>query len=136
MALPANVQAMAFVDGHAACARARVVIHNGGSSTGYQALAAGTPVLGIPSNLDQYLASERIDRQGAGLSLRAGTLTAARVRASLQRILSEPSFSAAAASLASVFRKSDASSRFHDFVCGLDRTGVRPKQDLRARGLR
>jgi hypothetical protein len=34
----ANVHTIPFVDGSAARARARVVIHNGGSSTGYQAL--------------------------------------------------------------------------------------------------
>jgi UDP:flavonoid glycosyltransferase YjiC (YdhE family) len=114
--LPANVRAMPFVDGAAACARARVVIHNGGSSTGYQALAAGTPVLGLPSNLDQYLASERIDQKGAGLSLRAGKLTAPQVRVSLQRLLDEPAFSNAALALAKVFKKHDATENFRAFV--------------------
>ena len=45
---------------------------NGGSTTGYQALAEGRPVLGIPFNLDQYLASQAIERTGAGLVVRAG----------------------------------------------------------------
>jgi UDP:flavonoid glycosyltransferase YjiC (YdhE family) len=115
-ALPGNVLAVPFVDGSAACARARVVIHNGGSSTGYQALAAGTPVLGIPSNLDQYLASERIDRCGAGLSLRSGTLTATHVRDSMHRLLSEPCFAEAAQTLAGVFKQHDAATNFRSFV--------------------
>jgi UDP:flavonoid glycosyltransferase YjiC (YdhE family) len=116
--LPANVRAIPFVDGAAACARARVVIHNGGSSTGYQALAAGTPVLGLPGNLDQYLASERIDQRGAGLSLRSGTLTARQVTANVQRLLDEPAFTKAAASLADVFKKHDAAANFRAFVDG------------------
>jgi UDP:flavonoid glycosyltransferase YjiC (YdhE family) len=113
--LPAHVRMVPFVDGNAACARARVVIHNGGSSTGYQALAAGTPVLGIPSNLDQYLASERIDQCGAGLSLRSGTLTREGVRDALNRILSEPAFAQAAAAMAPTFGRHAATSNF----CGL-----------------
>jgi UDP:flavonoid glycosyltransferase YjiC (YdhE family) len=119
-ALPANVRAMPFVDGAAACAQARVVIHNGGSSTGYQALADGKPVLGLPSNLDQYLASERIDQKGAGLSLRAGTLTAQQVRRSLEQLLYEPAFTRAAEALAEVFRAHDAATNFRVFV---DRLG-------------
>jgi len=120
--LPDHVRVVPFADGHAACARTRVVIHNGGSSTGYQALAAGTPVLGIPSNLDQYLASERIDQQGAGLSLRSGALTADKVRDSLHRVLSEPTFAKAAAEIATTFKKHDAAANFRAFVENLYRT--------------
>jgi UDP:flavonoid glycosyltransferase YjiC (YdhE family) len=114
--LPANVRALPLVDGNAACVRAHVVIHNGGSSTGYQALATGTPVLGIPSNLDQYLASERIDQRGAGLSLRSGALTVAQVQDSVQRLLSESVFAEAARELACSFAKNDALSNFRAFI--------------------
>jgi UDP:flavonoid glycosyltransferase YjiC (YdhE family) len=117
--LPTNVRAIPFVDGAAACARARVVIHYGGSSTGYQALAAGTPVLEIPSNLDQYLASERIDERGAGLSLRSGKLTVQQVTTNLRRLLDQPTFTAAAELLAEVFKKHDAAANFRTFVDGL-----------------
>jgi len=117
--LPDHVRVVPFVDGHAACARARLVIHNGGSSTGYQALAAGTPVIGIPSNLDQYLASERIDLCGAGLSLRSGTLTEKRVQDAVQRILSENTFATAASAMATTFARHTAASSFRGFVAGL-----------------
>jgi UDP:flavonoid glycosyltransferase YjiC (YdhE family) len=117
--IPAHVRAVPFVDGAAACAKARVVLHNGGSSTGYQALAAGTPVLGIPSNLDQYLASECIDQRGAGLFLRSGMLTAREVTAKVQRLLEEPAFTDAAESVADVFKKHDAAAKFRAFVDSL-----------------
>jgi UDP:flavonoid glycosyltransferase YjiC (YdhE family) len=122
---PTNVRSLAFVDGNAACGRARVVIHNGGSSTGYQALAAGTPVLGIPSNLDQYLASERIDQKGAGISLRSDALTVLQVRAGVQRLVAEPAFTQAASVLACAFKNSDCSSNFGRFVRHLQ-TADRP----------
>ena len=136
--LPANVRAISFVDGAAACERARVVIHNGGSSTGYQALATGTPVLGIPSNLDQYLASERIEQRGAGLSLRSGKLTARQVRVNLQRLLDEPAFTHAAQSLADVFKKHDAAANFRAFVDSLLRPAPSKPDDspLRSDGKR
>jgi UDP:flavonoid glycosyltransferase YjiC (YdhE family) len=114
--LPANVRAVPFVDGDSACARARLVIHNGGSSTGYQALLAGTPVLGIPNNLDQYLASERIDAVGAGLSLRSGSLTVEKVAHAVHRLLDEPSFAESARRWQSVFRAHDADETFRRFV--------------------
>jgi UDP:flavonoid glycosyltransferase YjiC (YdhE family) len=114
--LPAHVHALPFVDGQAACARARLVIHNGGSSTGYQALCAGTPVLGIPSNLDQYLASERIDAQGAGLSLRSGGLTADAVTQAVRRLLDDGSFAEGARRLSTEFRVHDARENFRRFV--------------------
>jgi UDP:flavonoid glycosyltransferase YjiC (YdhE family) len=48
-----------------------MVVCNGGSPTVYQAFAAGIPVLGIPSNLDQYLMMDYVQRYGAGNWLRA-----------------------------------------------------------------
>ncbi len=41
----------------------------------YQVLAAGTPVLGIPMNLDQYLMMDYVRRFGAGELVRAGLAT-------------------------------------------------------------
>ncbi|HVU52183.1 MAG TPA: glycosyl transferase family 1, partial [Polyangia bacterium] len=53
-----------YLPGHLAARRASVVVSNGGSTTGYQALAEGRPVLGVPFNLDQYLATQAIERFG------------------------------------------------------------------------
>jgi len=117
--LPKNVRAVAFVDGSAACERARLVIHNGGSSTGYQALMAGTPVLGIPSNLDQYLASERIGAQGAGLILRSGSLTEAKVQSAVERMLEDPLYRSNAERLRQSFAAHDARENFRRFVAAV-----------------
>ncbi len=114
--LPGNVKVATYVDGAAACSKARIVIHNGGSSTGYQALAAGRPVLGIPANFDQYLATERIDAAGAGLMLRSGTLRRHDLAAAVNRLLHEPSFGEAAQRLKTVFSAHDAGKRFARFV--------------------
>jgi UDP:flavonoid glycosyltransferase YjiC (YdhE family) len=114
--LPPHVFAAEYLPGHLAARRADVVISNGGSTTGYQALAEGRPVLGIPFNLDQYLASDAIARRGAGLTVRAGLADAATVAATLTRLLSERSFAAQATALAAALGRSDAPAAFAALV--------------------
>lgn len=96
--LPANVRAAPFVPGHLAARHAEVVVCNGGSSTGYQALAEGAPVVGLPYNLDQYLAMTAIERAGLGVLVRSGAATAEAVRAAVVKALAlRPAARAAAA---------------------------------------
>ncbi len=85
--LPEGVFAAPFLRGDEAARRAAVVVSNGGSTTGYQALAEGTPVVGVPSNLDQHLAMDAIARAGAGCALRSDALGADDVQAAVQRAL-------------------------------------------------
>ena len=59
-----------------AAARAKLVICNGGSPASQQALAAGVPVLGISSNMDQFLNMGAVVQAGAGILLRADRLDA------------------------------------------------------------
>jgi UDP:flavonoid glycosyltransferase YjiC (YdhE family) len=120
----ANVHVSDYLPGHLAARRAHVVVSNGGSTTGYQALGEGKPVLGIPFNLDQYLASQAIDRYGAGLSVRAGAATAADVAATLRRLLDEPSFGARARSARAELGAADSGAAFAAFVD--DACGARP----------
>ena len=69
-----------YLPGMLAASRADLVVCNGGSAAVYQALAAGTPVLGIPMNLDQYRMMDYVRRFGTGDYLRAGMATADSVR--------------------------------------------------------
>ena len=93
---PANAYVAEYLPGAEAAARAALVICNGGSPTAYQALAAGVPVLGLPTNLDQYLNMDYLTRGGAGLCLRAGRATADSLREAVSRLLNEPAYRAAA----------------------------------------
>src|SRR5581483_1351805 len=114
--LPANARAAAFVRGDLAAARASVVICNGGASTAYQALTAGTPVIGLPLNLDQYLVMDAIERAGAGILLRSGTVTEEKVRAAVLRILHDQDLRAGARRMAAGMRLLDAPAEFHRAV--------------------
>ncbi|BAL93710.1 glycosyltransferase [Rubrivivax gelatinosus] len=86
------VVARSVLPGSELAARAKVVVCNGGSPGSHQALEQGTPVLGIPANLDQLLNMRYLVRSGAGLSVRADELSPASLQASLRRLLSEPAF--------------------------------------------
>jgi UDP:flavonoid glycosyltransferase YjiC (YdhE family) len=113
---PANVIVRSFVRGEDIARRARLVISNGGSTTGYQALSQGTPVLGLPSNLDQYLATEAIVRAGAGRCVKARRATPEALRAEINGMLEDSAAREAARRVAARFRKLDAASTFRAFV--------------------
>lgn len=114
--LPPHVFVADYLPGHLAARRALAVVSNGGSTTGYQALAEGRPVLGIAFNLDQYLAMDAIQDAGAGLRLRAGNLDRSGLSQALQRLRAEPSFTRAAAGLATEFTRWNAPAAFAAFV--------------------
>jgi UDP:flavonoid glycosyltransferase YjiC (YdhE family) len=77
--IPNHVWMSDYIPGLKAAERANFVICNGGSATVYQALAAGVPILGIPSNLDQYLMMDYVQRSKAGVYVRAGQASIARL---------------------------------------------------------
>ncbi len=105
-----------FVRGASVARVASLVITNGGSSTGYQALKAGAPVLGIPTNLDQYLASEVIEGVGAGITLPARNASSQEVLRHVQHALSSPALRLRAAEVASSIGRYDAAAIFRGWV--------------------
>jgi UDP:flavonoid glycosyltransferase YjiC (YdhE family) len=94
--LPANARVAAYLPGDAAAARAQLVVCNGGSLTAQQALGAGVPVLGLASNMDQFLNMAPIEAAGAGLTLRADRISTASIRAACRRLLGSSAATAAA----------------------------------------
>ena len=117
--VPANFQVADYVPGELLAGQALFVVTNGGSSTGYQALAAGVPVLGIPSNLDQYLAMQAIERAEAGYTLRSGGLTKDAVRKTAIRLLDARPMKRAAERLAGHFAAWNCHERFQNWLSNL-----------------
>jgi UDP:flavonoid glycosyltransferase YjiC (YdhE family) len=111
-----DVHVADYLPGDLAARRASVVVSNGGSTTGYQALAEGKPVLGVAFNLDQYLAMQAIERFGAGLPLRAGALAHRDIARGLERLLAEPAFARRARAARDELARWDAGARFRAFV--------------------
>jgi UDP:flavonoid glycosyltransferase YjiC (YdhE family) len=81
-----------FLPGREVVSIADLVVCNGGSPTTAQALAAGVPVIGIPSNLDQFLNMNGIASAGVGVMLRSEQVTPDKLRASAERVLRERQF--------------------------------------------
>lgn len=102
--VPANARIADFLPGEAAAARSSVVICNGGSPTSHQALAAGVPVLGICSNLDQFLNMQGIARAGAGTLMRSDRFDPKKLSAVVHTMLSKQETRHAAEHLAGTFR--------------------------------
>jgi UDP:flavonoid glycosyltransferase YjiC (YdhE family) len=76
-----------YLPGLMVAERADLVVCNGGSGAVYQALTAGTPILGIPMNLDQYLMMGYLRRSAAGDYLRAGLATSESVMHMARRMI-------------------------------------------------
>jgi UDP:flavonoid glycosyltransferase YjiC (YdhE family) len=117
--MPPNVLVADFLPGADTCRLASVVVSNGGSTTAYQALAAGTPVLGLWSNVDQYLSAMSIQQAGAGVAHPAAQLRPRQFRELASRLLEDPGFRPAAKALATTFAGQNAPERFRHFVRGV-----------------
>jgi UDP:flavonoid glycosyltransferase YjiC (YdhE family) len=114
--LPANFRVVDFVAGDELTRHARFVVTNGGSGSSYQALAAGVPVLGVPSNLDQYLTMEAITRAGAGVTLRSGSLTAKEVRRAAIQLLDDAEMQRGAVDWGRKFAAVDCHEQFQSWL--------------------
>lgn len=113
---PRNIWAADYLPGLLAARHSMVVICNGGSATAYQALAAGVPVLGIASNMDQYLTMSAISQAGAGVLIRAGSVSGRGIQEAIQTMLAKPDYHIAAKRVAQEFARFDAPARFRAFL--------------------
>lgn len=123
--LPANVHAVDFAPGELVARRAKLVVCNGGASTGYQALEQGTPIVGIPSNLDAYLAMTAMEEASVGALVRGGACTVPSVRAAVTRVLGDARYARAARSAQARFAVLDPHARFAAVVDRLAATRAR-----------
>ncbi len=103
----ANVFGAPYLPGALAAERAAVVVCNGGSMGCQQALMAGKPVLGIASNMDQFLNMQAIESAGAGICIRADRVHAGAVRTAASELVSNPAYRLAAARLGASMRAMD-----------------------------
>ena len=93
-----------------------LVVSHGGSGGLYPAMAAGTPVLGIPSNADQHLSTAVLAENGAGLGVRVEEASEQRLHRALERLLFEPQFQRSASNWAAIFARYDSGALFRDFL--------------------
>lgn len=118
---PKNVLVAEYLPGDDAVARSRLVICNGGSPTTQQALCAGRPVIGLPSNLDQFLNMQAVERSGAGILLRPHKMTPAALAAAIRQLIDDARFARAARELGQRCGAGDAGVRFAGLIGRLPR---------------
>jgi UDP:flavonoid glycosyltransferase YjiC (YdhE family) len=86
---PSNAFLAEFLPGQETAARADLLITNGGNMSGYQGLAEGKPIIGLASNVDQFLNMAALEDAGAGKLLRARTASAEVIKQATQSLLND-----------------------------------------------
>ncbi len=117
--IPKNAWLSAFLPGGQAAARAALVICNGGSPTSYQGLAAGIPIIGLASNLDQYLNMSLIEAAGAGYLVRAAKASRRDIQHAVHQALESDVIRENAGRLSIAVRRHDGAAAFQDLLDGL-----------------
>lgn len=115
-AIPPNVQALPYVAATKVLPHASACVFNGGCATGYQALAAGVPLLALPENGDQFLFTEALVRQGAGRCVRPTFATAKAIREDLATLIEGAEARRAARGLQARIAAFDAGAAFRRFL--------------------
>ena len=94
--LPENVLAVEYVPFSTLIPQAAAFVHHGGIGTLSQGFAAGVPQLIMAMAHDQPDNAYRLKKLGAGLGLTPRTFTPRNVQAALHRLLTQPTYLAAA----------------------------------------
>lgn len=102
--LPENFIVRPFVPQIEILARAAAFVTHGGMNSVQEALYHGVPLVMAPQGADQFWISARASELGAAVALDLARMEPGAIRASIQKVLSEPSFPAAGARLARSLR--------------------------------
>lgn len=98
--MPDNVHYTDFAPGHLMLDRSALVVSHGGNGTIYQAISCGTPIIGIPSHIDQEINLQRVEALGVGIKIPRRRFTAKTLKAAVEKILGDSSYQANAETLA------------------------------------
>lgn len=95
--LPDNVSSVGYLPLSVFLPRCSAIVHHGGSGTTAAPLFYGIPQLVLPAFADNPMSAQRVTDRGVGLSHDPATVDVGTVRTMVGRLLTEPSFRAAAA---------------------------------------
>jgi len=127
---PDNFLLAKYAPGSKILEKCRAMIYHGGNGSMYQALAAGIPMIALPSHLEQEICADLAIRHGYGLKLPARKVRGKRLVAMLERLLNEPGFAQAARRLSARVREADGAVASADFVEKIARRHARSTRFL------
>lgn len=93
---PPNFRFARYAPGSKLLDKCAAMIYHGGNGSMYQALAAGVPMIAVPSHLEQEICAGLAVRHGFGLTVPARKVRGEAVAAMLERIIQDPAFRAGA----------------------------------------
>ena len=114
--IPGNVYLADYLPGIEASKLASVVICNGGSATAYQALSQGTPLIGIWSNLDQYLTMMNIERKGIGIGVNANGIELEKLKSLVSTLIEDNHYKEKALGVKKLFTQYNSKLLFNKFL--------------------
>jgi MGT family glycosyltransferase len=125
--LPPNIRVERFVPHSDLLPKTSVMVTMGGAGTLLAALKAGVPVVVVPTEWDKPENAQRVVEAGAGLRLEPKRCTPDRLRAAVERVLSQPSFRENARRLAAAFARYPGPPRAAELLEGLVAARPRPR---------
>ncbi len=114
--LPENIAIHAWVPQIEVLKRAALFITHGGLNSIHDGLYLGLPLLLIPQQEEQTLNAMRVVELGAGLMLKKTQISAAALRASATRLLTEPHFQAEAKHIGDTLRAAGGATKAADEI--------------------
>jgi MGT family glycosyltransferase len=106
----------------------KVFVSHCGVNSAYEAMQAGTPIVGIPICADQRDMAVRVADAGAGLWLDKARFTAAELRGAIERVLDEPSFTEGTRPIQAAIRDSGGVVRAADLIEAEARIAWTPRE--------
>lgn len=113
---PDNFRIARYAPGSRLLEKSQAMIFHGGNGSLYQALAAGVPMLALPSHLEQELCADMAVNHGFGLKLAAKNGSGENTAALLDRLINEPSFRESAERFGGRVRHADGAQRAADII--------------------
>jgi len=103
--IPPNCFIEEFAPGKSIMEKSSAVVNHGGNGTVYQAITAGTPLVGIPYHIDQELNLQRVEDLGFGFMISERMCNSATLFNALQKLVSDPSYRANARRLQTTLKQ-------------------------------
>lgn len=130
---PSNFRVAAYAPGAKLLEHCQALIFHGGNGTMYQGLAAGVPMIALPSHLEQETCADLCVRHGFGIKLRPRRVRAEELIRALQRLIADASYREAAQRFSHAVRAANGAQAAADLIERTAREGVPAGGQLAAR---